>query len=112
MWERKTEEDVRAFRRQPHMLNLPPYLLCHILHIYSNADQFGRTMAKGLRSSRKKANNTKLRAKVFGPVENARKERLSAKLLELAARPRDSADSDTKMVEDGMGPITTSSAAS
>ncbi|KAI9842522.1 MAG: hypothetical protein M1838_003094 [Thelocarpon superellum] len=45
-------------------------------------------MAKGLRSSVKKANKAKLRSRVFGPVENARTERLSAKLLELAAEPK------------------------
>lgn len=44
-------------------------------------------MAKGLRSSVKKANKARLRAEVFGPAELARKERLSAKLLELAVIP-------------------------
>ncbi|KAF2128564.1 hypothetical protein P153DRAFT_293130 [Dothidotthia symphoricarpi CBS 119687] len=39
-------------------------------------------MAKGLRSSSKKANRTKLRSRVFAPVEKARAERLHAKLLE------------------------------
>lgn len=59
-------------------------------------------MAKGLRSSKNKNNNVKLRAKVFGPVEDARKERLSAKLLELASKPRIPTDSDMKMAEDGL----------
>jgi len=45
-------------------------------------------MAKGARASTNKANNQKLKANVFGPVENARTERLSAKLLELASQPR------------------------
>ncbi len=45
-------------------------------------------MAKSLRSSRNKTNNSKLRYKVFGPVEDARKERLSAKLLELASKDK------------------------
>ncbi|TVY20156.1 hypothetical protein LARI1_G001420 [Lachnellula arida] len=45
-------------------------------------------MAKGARASTNKANNVKLKAKVFGPVENARTERLSAKLLELASQPK------------------------
>ena len=45
-------------------------------------------MAKGLRASTRKRNNAKLRASVFGPVIDARTERLSAKLLELAAKPR------------------------
>jgi hypothetical protein len=59
-------------------------------------------MAKGLRSSIKKNNRTKLRAKVFGPVVDARTERLSQKLLQLAqqARPAKSemeVDSDKGM---------------
>lgn len=45
-------------------------------------------MAKGARASTKKANNARLKAGVFGPVENARNERLSAKLLELASQPK------------------------
>jgi hypothetical protein len=38
-------------------------------------------MAKGARASSKKANRTKLRARVFGPAEKARAERIHAKLL-------------------------------
>ena len=45
-------------------------------------------MAKGLRASVKKNNRNKLRARVFGPVEDARTQRLSAKLLELARQPK------------------------
>ncbi|KAF1957551.1 hypothetical protein CC80DRAFT_592798 [Byssothecium circinans] len=45
-------------------------------------------MAKGLRSSVKKGNRTKLRARVFAPVENARLERIHAKLLETAQLPK------------------------
>lgn len=45
-------------------------------------------MAKSSRSSTRKANNQRLKSKVFGPVEAARAERLSAKLLELAAQPK------------------------
>ncbi|KEF61585.1 uncharacterized protein A1O9_03153 [Exophiala aquamarina CBS 119918] len=45
-------------------------------------------MAKSARSSNTKRNNRNLRAKVFGPAENARTARLSAKLQELAAKPR------------------------
>lgn len=51
-------------------------------------------MAKGLRASTKKANRSKLRSKVFEPVEDARTERLSAKLLEIALRPRPRADEE------------------
>lgn len=45
-------------------------------------------MAKGARSSVRKTNNQNLKAKVFGPVETARTERLSQKLLELAQQPQ------------------------
>ncbi|KAI3337406.1 hypothetical protein HD806DRAFT_528972 [Xylariaceae sp. AK1471] len=45
-------------------------------------------MAKSSRASSRKANNQRLKAKVFGPVEIERNERLSTKLLELAAAPR------------------------
>lgn len=57
------------------------------------------SMGKGLRSSVKKANKARLRSKVFGPVEQARKERLSLKLLETAQR-RHSHSKDEKMVLD------------
>ncbi|KAK6439721.1 hypothetical protein LTR95_004075 [Oleoguttula sp. CCFEE 5521] len=45
-------------------------------------------MAKSARSSGIKKNNTALRKKVFGPVEKARNERLSAKLLALAQQEK------------------------
>lgn len=60
-------------------------------------------MAKGLRSSTKKANKTQLRSRIFGPVEEARKERLSAKLLELAAEPRTVAVEDVNMADEHKG---------
>lgn len=47
-------------------------------------------MAKSSRSSRLKKNNGALKKKVFGPVEIARSERLSAKLMELAQQPKPS----------------------
>jgi hypothetical protein len=45
-------------------------------------------MAKSLRSSVKKSNRSKLRSRVFAPIEDARNERLSAKLLALASQPK------------------------
>ncbi|THV86610.1 hypothetical protein D6D29_01402 [Aureobasidium pullulans] len=45
-------------------------------------------MGKGLRSSVNKTNNRKLKKNVFGPVETARTERLSQKLMELASQPK------------------------
>ncbi|TGO19951.1 hypothetical protein BPAE_0328g00040 [Botrytis paeoniae] len=51
-------------------------------------------MAKGARSSSIKANNSALKAKVFGPIENARAERLNAKLMELISQPKPSAKTE------------------
>ena len=45
-------------------------------------------MARSLRSNRGQVNKSNLRKKVFNPVEHARAERLSAKLLELAQQPK------------------------
>jgi hypothetical protein len=52
-------------------------------------------MAKSARASSKKTNNQRLKSRVFGPIETARTERLSAKLLQLVAEPRLS-QKDTK----------------
>ena len=74
--------------------------LCTKLFIYGE-------MAKSSRSSNKKANNVKLKSRVFGPVEDARTERLSAKLLELASQPQpleQDLDSFAMEVEKGIGP--------
>lgn len=61
-------------------------------------------MAKGLRSSTKKANKSILRRQVFGPVEEARKERLSVKLLELASKSQAiSTEKDIKMIDGNQG---------
>ncbi|KAL8737940.1 MAG: hypothetical protein Q9181_001203 [Wetmoreana brouardii] len=57
-------------------------------------------MAKGLRSSVKKANRARLRSQVFGPVEEARKERLSAKLLEMASKPSSAAKNDAMILDE------------
>lgn len=45
-------------------------------------------MAKSSRASSRKANNQRLKANVFGPVEAARQERLAAKLLAIASQPK------------------------
>jgi hypothetical protein len=45
-------------------------------------------MAKSARASVVKKNHRKLRATVFGPAHDARTARLSAKLQELAAKPK------------------------
>ncbi|KAJ4391370.1 hypothetical protein N0V93_004987 [Gnomoniopsis smithogilvyi] len=45
-------------------------------------------MAKSSRASTRKANNRRLKENVFGPVEEARQQRLAAKLLEIASQPK------------------------
>lgn len=57
-------------------------------------------MAKSSRASSTKANNQRLKAKVFGPVESARQERLSAKLLELASQPKPVPEKEMKDAEE------------
>jgi hypothetical protein len=56
-------------------------LISRQVHVCAN-------MAKSARASVVKKNGRNLRAKVFGPVDEARTARLSAKLQELAAKPR------------------------
>jgi hypothetical protein len=60
-------------------------------------------MAKSSRASSRKANNQRLKANVFGPIEKERNERLSTKLLELAAAPKpERPESETmNIVEEG-----------
>lgn len=60
-------------------------------------------MAKSARASTKKRNNAKLRTKVFGPAIDARTERLSAKLQELANTPKP--DEEKKMDVDDSKPV-------
>ncbi|KAL2141160.1 hypothetical protein VTI28DRAFT_2744 [Corynascus sepedonium] len=57
-------------------------------------------MAKSSRSRVVKENNRRLKKNVFGPVESERVERLSAKLLALAAEPK--AQNDVEMNEEPM----------
>lgn len=56
-------------------------------------------MAKSARSSVRKRNNANLRATVFGPANDARTARLSAKLQELAAKPQPSKDNPMEIDE-------------
>jgi hypothetical protein len=62
-------------------------------------------MAKSLRASSRKANNMRLKAALFGPAEQARAERLSAKLMELANEPKPTREIEMKVddiASDGM----------
>ncbi|KAI0969364.1 hypothetical protein F4678DRAFT_463623 [Xylaria arbuscula] len=64
-------------------------------------------MAKSSRASTRKANNQRLKANVFGPVEIERNARLSAKLLELAAAPKPEvvdSDSSIKIIDSDADP--------
>lgn len=56
-------------------------------------------MAKGARASTIKANNAALKRNVFGPVEDARTARLSAKLLELASQPKPESTKEDMQME-------------
>lgn len=61
-------------------------------------------MAKSSRASVTKRNHANLRKKVFGPVVDARTERLAAKLQEIAAKPRPTREqSNTEEGADGEG---------
>jgi hypothetical protein len=57
-------------------------------------------MAKSARASSIKTNNQRLKKKVFGPVESSRTERLSAKLLELAAQAKPAREENEAEMED------------
>ncbi|KAJ5139104.1 uncharacterized protein N7515_003952 [Penicillium bovifimosum] len=59
-------------------------------------------MAKSVRASVSKRNRANLRKNVFGPIVDARTERLAAKLQEIASQPRPEAPQKSKMdiVED------------
>lgn len=60
-------------------------------------------MAKSVRASVSKRNRANLRKKVFGPLNDARTERLSAKLQELASQPRpEKEEMDVESTEAGM----------
>lgn len=63
-------------------------------------------MAKSARASSKKANHTKLRARVFGPAEKARAERIHAKLLETIQQPKPE-KTEMEITEDSEPPDTT-----
>jgi hypothetical protein len=58
------------------------------------------TMARSSRSSAKKFNNQRKAAEIFGPVESARAERLSQRLLDLAKQPKPET-SDVEMNVEG-----------
>ena len=62
-------------------------------------------MAKGARASTRKRNNRALRAKIFGPASDARTDRLSTKLQELAslAGPSNETSMDVDIPADEIG---------
>ena len=63
-------------------------------------------MAKGARASTTKANNARLKSRVFGPVETERTARLSAKLLALASQPKPTPKTKEDVAMDGEEGIT------
>lgn len=67
-------------------------------------------MAKSSRASRIKKNNQALKKRVFDPVETARNERLSAKLLELAKTSKEKEEEMQVEQEGNSESVTTSHA--
>lgn len=65
-------------------------------------------MAKSVRASVSKRNRAKLRATVFGPVVDARTERLAAKLQELASYPKEQGKINMELDATGTGKSGTS----
>ncbi|CBF70852.1 hypothetical protein AN6497.2 [Aspergillus nidulans FGSC A4] len=63
-------------------------------------------MAKSVRASVQKRNKAKLRSTVFGPAVDARTERLSAKLQELAAQPKPRAQENSNTVTEATNIVT------
>lgn len=57
-------------------------------------------MAKSIRASVSKRNRATLRKNFFGPIVDARTERLHAKLQEIANRPRPEAPQKSKKAQD------------
>lgn len=62
-------------------------------------------MAKSVRASVSKRNRAKLRATVFGPAVDARTERLSAKLQELASHAKEQERSSMELDITGTGKL-------
>jgi hypothetical protein len=87
---------MKSPKRLPGGIEYSDFFFATTHHTHQNYTQFpldsssklSAIMAKSARSSRIKKNNSALKKRVFGPVEIARNERLSAKLLELAKQPK------------------------
>lgn len=63
-------------------------------------------MAKSIRASAGKRNRAKLRTNVFAPVSEARTERLSAKLQEIASENKEQAEGKAQLNTTGTGGFT------
>lgn len=68
-------------------------------------------MAKGARASSKKRNHANLRKKVFAPTYDARTERLSAKLQEIANAPKPEQEKKMDVDSDKVDNVDTENAA-
>lgn len=91
---------TRQSLRLDYHLSIPHGFGCTTQHYWVRSEHNPHIiiiMAKGLRSSTKKANRAKLRVEVFGPIEAARKVRLSAKLLDVASRSMPGIIKDSSM---------------
>lgn len=79
--------------------NHPYYIDCPAITLYQ--------MAKGLRASSKKANRSIIRSRIFGPAEEQRTQRLSARLVELASQSNAGASTDGDLANKDIGPSRT-----
>lgn len=93
-------------------LSRSPSVEQHLLYFFSFSPTFGLrllflffnkkkrlTMAKSIRASVSKRNRATLRKNFFGPIVDARTERLHAKLQEIANQPRPEASEKSKKAQ-------------
>lgn len=99
------QSDIKDQTTQQHFIpaGVEPPSFQHI-HPPAEFSCNAEIMAKSARSSQIKANNRRLKKNVFGPIEAARNERLSAKLQELIAQPKPEREVEVEMeaVDEGM----------
>lgn len=83
-----------------HSNSICPFAYVHGPPVTDSLIRTVHKMAKSSRASTKKANNQRLVSKVFGPVEDARQQRLAAKLLEIASQPKPVPEKEMKDVSE------------
>ena len=97
-WEKKVDCVIRNPFYFPPQTSVHP-LISSLDNLFTlvSLPSYPHTMAKSVRASVSKRNRANLRKKVFGPLVDARTERLAAKLQELASQPRPEVPVKSKM---------------